>query len=378
MNKKQIADSLLQLADSIESGESQNKVTIAVTNFGSELGAENVNEAIRAAQSPSRKLIVVGSPVEGFESYEAEGDQNVADVLQKLFREKTIDAAVTMHYPFPIGVSTVGKIITPAKGKEMYIATTTGTTDTKREKAMVLNAINGIACAKANGIENPTVGILNVEAARIVEKKLKALQEGGFPIEFAESARADGGCVMRGNDVILGTPDVMVCDSLTGNVLTKLFAGYTSGGTYETTGYGYGPSLGEGHDQPVLIISRASGAPLIKNAIAYAESSVRGSILKVQDQLYKQAHEAGLDDLLADDEESCQPQEKVEAPPKEIVTGAVPGIDILDIDNAVQCLWKEGIYAESAMGCTGPIIQVSEANLERAKTLLHEGGYIDE
>ena len=378
MNKKQIADSLLQLADSIESGESQNKVTIAVTNFGSELGAENVNEAIRAAQSPSRKLIVVGSPVEGFESYEAEGDQNVADVLQKLFREKTIDAAVTMHYPFPIGVSTVGKIITPAKGKEMYIATTTGTTDTKREKAMVLNAINGIACAKANGIENPTVGILNVEAARIVEKKLKALQEGGFPIEFAESARADGGCVMRGNDVILGTPDVMVCDSLTGNVLTKLFAGYTSGGTYETTGYGYGPSLGEGHDQPVLIISRASGAPLIKNAIAYAESSVRGNILKVQDQLYKQAHEASLDDLLADDEESCQPQEKVEAPPKEIVTGAVPGIDILDIDNAVQCLWKEGIYAESAMGCTGPIIQVSEANLERAKTLLHEGGYIDE
>lgn len=378
MNKKQIADSLLQLADSIESGESQNKVTIAVTNFGSELGAENVNEAIRAAQSPSRKLIVVGSPVEGFESYEAEGDQNVADVLQKLFREKTIDAAVTMHYPFPIGVSTVGKIITPAKGKEMYIATTTGTTDTKREKAMVLNAINGIACAKANGIENPTVGILNVEAARIVEKKLKALQEGGFPIEFAESARADGGCVMRGNDVILGTPDVMVCDSLTGNVLTKLFAGYTSGGTYETTGYGYGPSLGEGHDHPVLIISRASGAPLIKNAIAYAESSVRGNILKVQDQLYKQAHEAGLDDLLADDEESCQPQEKVEAPPKEIVTGAVPGIDILDIDNAVQCLWKEGIYAESAMGCTGPIIQVSEANLERAKTLLHEGGYIDE
>ena len=378
MNKKQIADSLLQLADSIESGESQNKVTIAVINFGSELGAENVNEAIRAAQSPSRKLIVVGSPVEGFESYEAEGDQNVADVLQKLFREKTIDAAVTMHYPFPIGVSTVGKIITPAKGKEMYIATTTGTTDTKREKAMVLNAINGIACAKANGIENPTVGILNVEAARIVEKKLKALQEGGFPIEFAESARADGGCVMRGNDVILGTPDVMVCDSLTGNVLTKLFAGYTSGGTYETTGYGYGPSLGEGHDQPVLIISRASGAPLIKNAIAYAESSVRGNILKVQDQLYKQAHEAGLDDLLADDEESCQPQEKVEAPPKEIVTGAVPGIDILDIDNAVQCLWKEGIYAESAMGCTGPIIQVSEANLERAKTLLHEGGYIDE
>ena len=32
-----------------------------------------------------------------------------------------------MHYPFPIGVSTVGKVITPGLGKPMYLATTTGT-----------------------------------------------------------------------------------------------------------------------------------------------------------------------------------------------------------------------------------------------------------
>ena len=34
------------------------------------------------------------------------------------------------------------------------------------------------------------------------------------------------------------------------------------------------------------------------------------------------------------------------------------------------------IYAESAMGCTGPLVLVSDANEERAKTLLREAGYI--
>ena len=64
-----------------------------------------------------------------------------------------------MHYPFPIGVSTVGKVVTPGKGKPMYIATTTGTSDTDRISGMVKNAIYGIIAAKADGVENPTVGI---------------------------------------------------------------------------------------------------------------------------------------------------------------------------------------------------------------------------
>ena len=50
-----------------------------------------------------------------------------------------------MHYNFPIGVSTVGRVITPGRGKEMILATTTGTSATHRIEAMVRNAIYGIS-----------------------------------------------------------------------------------------------------------------------------------------------------------------------------------------------------------------------------------------
>lgn len=35
----------------------------------------------------------------------------------------------------------------------------------------------------------------------LLEIALKELEKNGYDITFAESARADGGCVMRGNDV---------------------------------------------------------------------------------------------------------------------------------------------------------------------------------
>lgn len=377
MDKKKIASSLLNLADSLESGVLKENIKIAVTNFGSELGIENVNDAIKASKSPLFDIVVIGSPLEGFESYEACGDDQVAKVLEDLFEKGQIQGAVTMHYPFPIGVSTVGKIITPASGKEVYIATTTGTTNAKREKAMVLNAINGIIAAKANGIENPSLGILNIEGARVVEKKLVELNENGFDINFATSKRLDGGFVMRGNDLVAGTPDIMVCDSLTGNVLIKTFASYTSGGFYEATGYGYGPSIGDGYENPVFIISRASGTPLIKNAIEFAYDSVKGNIVQVSKEVYDKAKKAKLQDILASLETKEEGvKELAPMPEKEIVTKSIGGIDILEIENAVQVLWAEKVYAESAMGCTGPIIMISEDNFERAKAILEEKEYI--
>ena len=58
---------------------------------------------------------------------------------------------------------------------------------------MILNAIYGIITAKACGIQEPTVGILNVDGARACETALRQLQQAGYPIRFAESVRADGG-----------------------------------------------------------------------------------------------------------------------------------------------------------------------------------------
>lgn len=377
MDKNKIADSILNLADSIEKGVFESKITIAVTNFGSELGTDNINNAILQSRSQLFNIIVVGEPLEGFESYEACGDDEIARVLKKLFEDKKIDAAVTMHYPFPIGVSTVGKIITPATGKEMYIATSTGTMDGNRIKAMILNAINGIIVAKADGIENPTVGILNIEGAKVVEKKLLELSNNGFEINFVSSKRSDGSFIMRGNDLVAGTPDIMICDSLTGNVIVKTFATFQSGGFYETTGYGYGPSIGSGYENAVFIISRASGTPLIKNAIMFAYESIKGNLLEISKDLYEKAKKAKIDEILNSlNNKNQESNEDIVAPEAEIVTESIAGIDILEIDSAVQCLWKEGIYAESAMGCTGPIVMINSVNLEKAKEVLEKAEFI--
>ena len=66
----------------------------------------------------------------------------------------------------------------------------------------------------------------------------------------------------------------------------------------------------------------------------------------------------------------------MKAPAKEPCTAGIPGIEVMDIEAAVQVLWAKDIYAESAMGRTGPLVLVSDANEERAKTLLREAGYI--
>ena len=94
---------------------------------------------------------------------------------------------------------------------------------------------------------------------------------------------------------------------------------------------------------------------------------------------FKLAKRAGLEEILSEIREANKPKEsgeEVKEPPKEVVTAALFGIEVTDLDDAVRCLWKLGIYAESGMGCTGPIIRVSEANLEKSETELKAKGYI--
>lgn len=378
MDKREISKSIDDIAKAIESGKFDNNTTVAVTNHGSELGSENVNKAIEKLKDQVNIIIIGEKYKDEFETYEANTDEEKAEVIKKLFDEKKIDAAVTMHYPFPIGVSTVGKLVAPANGREVFLANTTGTSDIKREKAMIINAIDGIIAAKANGVENPSLGIMNVEGARVVEKKLKELNKNGFEIEFAESKRGDKGCVLRGNDLIAGICDVYVTDSLTGNILSKTYSSFTTGGYYETVGSGYGPSIGEGYNTPVFIVSRASGTPVIENAIKYAKDSIEGNIVDLTAEIYKKANQAGLKDILEslDDKEKPSAKEDVKIPDKEIVTHAIGGIDILEIEDAISELHSNGVYAESAMGCTGPVVMVSEDKKEKAKDILSEKEYI--
>jgi hypothetical protein len=260
----------------------------------------------------------------------------------------------------------------------MIIATTTGTADTQRVAAMVKNGIAGIATAKAIGIKDPKVGILNVDGARQCEKVLRDLQGNGYHFSFTESARADGGAVMRGNDLLMGTPDVMITDTLTGNLLMKIFSSFTTGGSYEAMGYGYGPGVGEGFDIIICILSRASGAPVAANAIRYAADVAQGKVTSLVNAEMAAAKKAGLHEQLEGLKKSTATPaaDEVKAPAKVIVDEEIPGVDILQIEDAVKVLWKEGIYAETGMGCTGPVVLVPQAEGHRSKDLLRKAGYI--
>ena len=378
--QKQIAETFLEMAQGLETGSFGARPKIALTGMGSEHGEENAMKAALEAAKDNIDVYYIGTlEAEGVTTIKVANDEEGHDKMEEMLKNGEVDGAVTMHFPFPIGVSTVGRSITPAFAKEIFLANTTGTSSTNRIEGMIRNAICGIIAAKAGGNAHPTVGILNVDGARQTEKALKQLKENGYEITFAESSRSDGGCIMRGNDVLQASADVMVMDSLTGNVMSKMLSAFTSGGSFESMGYGYGPGIGEGYEQLVMIISRASGAPVIANAIRFAAQLVRGKVFAVAKEEFAKAKKAGLDRILNEFAQSAKPaasEEEVKEPPKEIVTAQIPGIEVMDLDDAVKAVWKIGIYAESGMGCTGPIIRVSPANLEKAQEELKKAGYI--
>ncbi len=379
-----LAGAFSDMADGLTSGSFGRKQRIGLTLVGSEHGsAELVRAAVQAARAyRDIEPVLIGNPETDaelpFEWHPASDLHECHQVMEALLDEGRIDACVTLHYSFPLGVSTVGKVITPALGQEMILATTTGTSDTIRASAMVKNAIAGIALAKASGNPRPTVGILNVDSAAQVERALRQLNDNGYPLQFTESARADGGVLMRGNDLLQGAADVMVTDSLTGNLMMKMFSAFNTGGSYEALGYGYGPGLGDGASRLVGIISRASGAPVIAGAMRLLADCARGDLLKVYQEELKAARAAGLDDVL----QGLKPKAAqttasvVSAPPEKVTDGDINGVDILDIETARDALWSKQIFARTGMGCTGPVVMVARDDLEQARGVLKAEGFI--
>ncbi|MEG0774479.1 glycine/sarcosine/betaine reductase complex component C subunit alpha [Clostridium sp.] len=380
--KAMIAEVFNDIANGIKSGQFKKKVRIGLTILGSEHGIEEMVKAAELAKSKygDFDIVLIGTKVsDDFETIEVQTAEEGHKKMTAMLENGELDGCVTQHFDFPIGVSTVGKVTTPGKGKDMIVATTTGTTSTNRVEGMVMNAISGIAVAKANGIKNPRVGILNLDGARQVERILKEVQDNGYDFKFTESLRADGGAVMRGNDLLAGTPDVMVCDSLTGNLLIKIFSSFTTGGNYETVGAGYGPGVGENYDKLVNIVSRASGAPLIAEALRYCATCAENKVLDIARSEFKAANKAGLKEVIEKTTKKAgktEVTEEVKMPAKKVVTYSIAGIDILELENACKTLWKEDIYSESGMGCTGPIVLVPEEDSERAIEILKKAEYM--
>ena len=383
-NRALIGAALAELVATARSGGPRNRVGLMAA--GSELPVEEFLLGAATAMRRDSRLQVVGlgprpeaalpEGMDWIETPDCEAD--IAAAMEKALDSGDLEGAVALHYPFPVGVTTMGRVFTPARGKPMILASSTGISAPQRACAMLRNAVYGLAAAKAMGIAEPTLGVLNLDAAPQVMRALSRMAEKGYALRFGQSVRKDGGALLRGNDILAGAVDVCVCDTLTGNVLAKVFAAFGTGGGYEAAGWGYGPSTGEGWNKVVSIISRASGAPVIANALSYTAQALRGGLpAKVAAEL-RAARAAGLDAEL----EGLLPKAEAGAgdtpamPPVVPTDEEIHGIDVLDLENAVHVLWKEGIYAEGAMGCTGPVVKLASSSLEKAKGLLQSAGYL--
>ena len=376
--KKLVGEALNEIIETAKSGGKKYRVGLMAS--GSEHGAEEIAKGAAMAIANGGNVIpvLIGPKIKGYENLEYIecAEDEIPATLEACVKDGRVDGAVAMHFPFPLGVTTIGRVFTPGRGRPMILTSTTGTSSTVRGEAMLRNAVYGIAVAKSLGIKNPTVGILNVDTAQPVFRALSRMKEKGYEITFGTSTRADGGSVLRGNDILTGAVDICVTDTLTGNVLVKMFSSFTTGGSYEATGWGYGPSCGEGWKNVVSIVSRASGAPVIANALSFTASVIAGGLPEKVAEELKAARRAGLDEEIEALTPKTEQAEEVKAPPAEPTDDELHGIDVLEIDNAVKVLWKEGIYAESAMGCTGPVIKMPARHMAKAAEILKAKGYL--
>ena len=158
--QKTIAEAFLEMAQGLESGSFGKKPKIALTGMGSEHGEENAMKAALMAAARGVDVYYIGTlEAEGVTTVHVENEDEGHKKMDELVESGAVDGAVTMHYPFPIGVSTVGRVITPARGKEMFVANTTGTSSGDRIEGMIKNAVYGIITAKASGVKLPPPGL---------------------------------------------------------------------------------------------------------------------------------------------------------------------------------------------------------------------------
>jgi betaine reductase len=357
-----------------ESRKTAAKLRIGLTIPGSESGAEELirGAAEAAALDPSLEPVLFGG--QGGSAEQAHRD------MENALSGGAVQGAVTFHYPFPIGISTVGLLKAPGNGRDLFVSATTGASSADRVEALVKNAISGIAAAKAYGIPHPRVGFLNLDGAARALAVMRDLGTNGYGVNLVSSARGDA--LLRGNDILAGTVDVLVCDSLTGNTVIKLLSALTTGGWIEVSGSGYGPGVGRGAPA-VGIISRATAAPVVANALALMAKMIRGGLAGVYESEISGAEKAGLDGLLAarvrGSSETGAPaasEPAASGPARKVVHHEIEGVDALEMEAAVKLLLHDGVYCEPAMGCAGPVVLVAAEDAEGALARLKDARFL--
>ena len=172
------------------------RVRVALQSDGSEHGPLELVKAARLAQeqSPNIKVVMIGpkkvkdcDDLEWIETGDCEAELESA--MDEALKNGTVAGIVAMHHPFPTGVTTIGRVFTPAFGRDMLIASTTGTSAINRVEAMIRNTE-----AQANLHET-----LVSETARQIFDMAKHYGAIGWKVN---GAGGDGGSV-----TILSGPD---------------------------------------------------------------------------------------------------------------------------------------------------------------------------
>lgn len=102
-----------------------------------------------------------------------------------------------------------------------------------------------------------------------------------------------------------------------------------------------------------MIVSRASGAPVIAGAIRYAAQLVRNKVFEVAKAEFAAAKKAGLKEILDARKAAAKPACS-RGGCKRAAEGDRNSTDrrneVMDLEDAVKALWKINIYAESWNG----------------------------
>ena len=94
--------------------------------------------------------------------------------MEEMLANGEVDGAVTMHFPFPIGVSTVGRCSDTGKGKRNVRSKYNRNIQCRPYRRNDQKCdLRNHRCKSLWQLHNPTVGILNVDGARQTEKALK-------------------------------------------------------------------------------------------------------------------------------------------------------------------------------------------------------------
>jgi hypothetical protein len=106
---------------------------------------------------------------------------------------------------------------------------------------------------------------------------------------------------------------------------------------------------------------------------------VQGELVTLAEEEFVAAKDAGLEEIINELETasaSSGGKEEISAPESKTVDEEISGIDILTLDDAVHALWQADIYAESGMGCTGPVVMMAQEDEAEAWEVLQENGFI--